>query len=479
MTLKSDSKKGVIDKNGNLIFEDKEGKYQNFRFLGSGIFAAEIRENNYEFLDYTGNLLTKSPYTNEWLREVSEGTISVSRDGKYGFLDLSGSEIVPLIYDNVYFFSEGLAAVCKNGKWGFVDKTGKEVISPRFDTVRPFNNSLAIVSVNDKSGLIDKAGDIILPIECDYITEYENGFFVARKDNKAFLLDASGKAVSTGDYSSMDLDPSGRIYVSRTLNGSTVSACLDENETMLTGWKEFTLRYLSDQLYLGAKYGEYPPGAVPPHDYLQKFALLNSGGNNLTGFQYSNVGNFFNNFQVVNKNYYGTAGLVNQYGAEVLPTIFEDILLTDEGYAFITISDPETGSNSRVGYFKIPDSYSTVKNTKPITVYLNGTELYFDSEPVIKNQKTMVPVRKILESLGSSVEWDAGTRTVTASGNDESLSLTIGSDIAYVNGSEIQLEAAPFIQDDITFVPLRFVSENLGAEVKWDGDLRRVIITHN
>lgn len=476
VTLKSNSGKGVIDKNGNLIFENKDGKYKDFRFLGSGVFAAEISENKYDFLDYAGTLLTKSSYTNDWLWQVSEETILVSKDKKYGFLNLAGSEIIPLIYDDAHSFSEGLAAVCRNGKWGFVDKTGKEVILPGFDRVLPFDNSLAAVTVDGKWGLIDKEGKIILPIEYDSVTVNESGFFTAQKENKTFLLDASGKLVSTKDYSYMYFDPSGQIYVSRTLSSSNISAYLDKNETMLTGWKEFSLRYLSDQLYLGAKYGEYPPGVVPPHDYLQRFALLDSNGNNLTGFKYSNAGNFFNNFQVVNQYYYGTAGLVNQYGAEVLPTIFEDILLTDEGYAFITIND-KTGGNSRVGYFKIPDSYSSIKNTKPITVYLNGTELYFDSAPTIKNQKTMVPMRKIFESLGSSVEWNGSTKTVTASSNNKNISLTIGSDIAYVNGSKIQLEAAPFIQDDRTFVPLRFVSENLGAGVKWDGDLRRVTIT--
>ena len=476
VTLKSNSHKGVIDKSGSLIFEDKEGKYKEFRYLGNNVFSAEISEKKYDFVDSTGALLSKSHYTNEWLRDVTEETISVSKDGKYGFLDLSGNEIVPLVYDEAYPFSGGLAAVCRNGKWGFVDKTGKEVVAIGFDTASRFGGSLAVVSIGGKWGLIDKEGKTVLPTEYDSVIESENGGFVASKDKEALLLDASGKTAGPEGYSYIYLNPDGRICVGKTLNGSDVRAYMDNNETMLTGWKEFYLRYLSDQLYLGIKSGEYPPGIVPPHDYSQRFALLDSGGNNLTGFKYSNTGGFFNNFQVVNRYYYGTAGLVNQYGAEVLPTIFDDILLTDEGYAFVTISD-ETSGTSRVGYFKIPERFSSIKNVRPITVYLNGTELYFDSEPVIRNQATMVPMRKIFEALGSSVEWNGGTNTVTASGNGKSVSLTIGSDTAYVNGSKIQLEASPFIQDDTTYVPLRFISENLGAEVKWDNDLRRVVIT--
>ncbi len=476
VTLRSSSKKAVIDKNGSIIFEDKEGKYKDFKYLG-GIFSAELREDQYDFLDHTGALITKSPYTNVWLRDVSEGTLSVERDGKYGFIDLSGNEIIPPVYDDSHNFSEGLAAVCKDGKWGFVDKTGKEFISPRFDYVRSFEGGLAAVSAGEKWGLIDKAGNSVLPVEYDFIDRYENGIFAAEKENRTFLLDASGKLLSAKEYSHLSFDPSGQIYVTKIVNGSTVSAFLDKNQKMMTGWKEFSLYYLSDQLYSGVKHGEYPPGVVPPHDYSQKFALLDSEGNNLTGFRYSNAGDFFNNFEVVNRYYYGTAGLINQNGAEVLPTVFDDILLTKEGYAFITISDQDTGGNSRVGFFKIPESFSGLKNIRPITVYLNGTELFLDPEPMIRNQRVMVPVRKIFESLGSKVEWNGAAKTVTGSGGNKNISLTIGSDIAYVNGSKIQLETAPFIQEGTTFVPLRFVSENLGADVQWDGNLRRVTLT--
>lgn len=480
-TLKTSGRKAIVDKCGSLIFEDKDGKYKGFTYLGSGIFAAEIAEGKYDFLNNSGALLSKEPYTNDWLRNVSEERLSVSRGGKYGFMDLSGNEVIPLIYDDSYSFNEGRAAVCKGGKWGFIDKAGTEAILPIYDQVdSSFSNGLAAAFLNGKWGLIDKGGNVIIPFEYDdHIYVEEGGIYIARRDGKNFLLDASGKLVSD-KYSYMRRETDGRIYVRKDVSGAAVGAYLDQNQTMLTGFKEFSLYPLSDQLYLGKKSGEYPPGVVPPHDYSQKFALLDSEGNNLTGFKYSNVRwgeSFRNGFQVVNQQYYETAGLVNRHGAEVLPTIFEDIILTKEGYAFVTIKDPDTGGNSRVGYFKIPDSFAEVKGITPITVYLDGVELYFDSEPVIKNQRTMVPLRKIFESLGAQVEWNDRTKTVSAKSGDQIIKLTIGNNTASVKGSEVRLEAAPFIQDDRTLVPLRFVSEHLGAEVKWDDLHRRVAIT--
>ncbi|HML37407.1 MAG TPA: WG repeat-containing protein [Bacillota bacterium] len=501
-TVKASEKKAVIDKNGSLLFEDKAGKYIRFDYLGSGLFAAEIgatestaatgttgtagasgiaEATEYDVLDRTGTLLSKAPYTNDWLWTVSEERLRVGRDGKYGFLDLSGNEIIPLVYDDAFSFHEGLAAVCKDGKWGFIDKNGGEAIAPVYDQVdSSFSNGMASASLNGKWGLIDKAGNTVVPFEYDnHIYRSEGGYFLAEKDGKNYPLDASGKPVS-GEYTDMSQEADGRIYVSKDINGSNVSAYLDQNRTMLTGFKEFTLYPLSDELYLGEKSGDYPPGVVPPHDYSQKVAILDSEGNRLTGFNYGNVrwsGGFWNGFQVVTRDYYGKAGLVNRNGAEVLPTMFQDIILTRDGYAFVTVADPDTGGNCRVGYFKIPDQFNEIKGARPVTVYLDGVELYFDSEPVIKDQRTMVPMRKIFESLGAEVQWDESAKTVTAKSAEQTIKLTIGSKTASVNGSEVQLDAAPFIQSDRTLVPLRFVSEHLGAGVQWDDLHRRVIIT--
>ena len=70
----------------------------------------------------------------------------VKLNGKYGFIDKEGKEIIPLKYDEVREFREGLATVELNKKWGFVDKEGKEVISLKYDCVyQNFIEGLAIV----------------------------------------------------------------------------------------------------------------------------------------------------------------------------------------------------------------------------------------------------------------------------------------------------------------------------------------------
>jgi hypothetical protein len=480
VTLKQNAHKGVIDRNGALVFEDTSGEYIDFAFAGGGIFAAKLTENSLRYVNGAGVPLTETVYAGLWGNSrVGDGRILAIKNGKYGYLDMSGEEIIPLIYNDALTFSGGAAAVCLNEKWGLIDPAGNEVLPIEFDRIYLFESGLAGVVKNEKWGLADKTGAFVFPVEYDQINSQKNGYVTAVKDGRAVLTDASGQPVFTGEYSYIGQYENGLFTAEKIINGLRVNALLDANEAMLTGWKDFYL-YESGGLYLGKRAGDYPPDVAPPHDYSQKFALFDTGGNNLTGFKYSNAGNARGGYQVVNLQYYYTAGLLNQYGAEVIPTVFDDILLTDEGGAFVTVrdsSDENNINNTCVGYFKIPAGFSEKKTTRPVTVYLDGVDLFFESDPVIVNERTMVPMRKIFETLGATVEWDESARTVSAGGGGTDLQLTIDSDVAYVNGAEIRLDAAPFIQDDITFVPLRFVSEASGAEVLWDGDLRRALIT--
>jgi|GEM_PF-5297636 len=109
-------------------------------------------------------------------------------------------------------------------------------------------------------------------------------------------------------------------------------------------------------------------------------------------------------------------------------------------------------------------------------VILNGTLLSFDVPPVIVNGRTLVPFRKILESLGAEVSWDQVSQTVTAVKDGTKIVLTIGRNTAYRNNSLFSLDVAPRIISGRTLVPLRFVSEALSARVDWNGTTRTASI---
>lgn len=124
----------------------------------------------------------------------------------------------------------------------------------------------------------------------------------------------------------------------------------------------------------------------------------------------------------------------------------------------------------------IPMSITASPLNYDINVNLNGRYLFFDSEPIIKNGRTLVPMRAIFEALGADIEWDGAKRTVSAYRNGVSMEVKIDDSIAHINGLAVGLEVPPTIVDGRTMVPIRFISESLGAHVSWDGLNRDVII---
>ncbi|MDU5082843.1 copper amine oxidase N-terminal domain-containing protein [uncultured Tissierella sp.] len=121
---------------------------------------------------------------------------------------------------------------------------------------------------------------------------------------------------------------------------------------------------------------------------------------------------------------------------------------------------------------------STIKEQEVtnVKIKINGVELKIPEEyghPFIDTQnRTMIPLRIISESLGHKVEWDNKTQTANI---DKSVFITVEKNIAYGPGSEnnpsgiIEMDTKAILKDGRTYVPLRFVVEALGYEVKYDG----------
>lgn len=116
----------------------------------------------------------------------------------------------------------------------------------------------------------------------------------------------------------------------------------------------------------------------------------------------------------------------------------------------------------------------------PLEVKVNGKKLDFaDVQPYIDGQtgRAMVPAREIAERLGTKVQWDRQSKKATFHDQDMTVELTIGEHEASVNGKEAQLEAPAAIKNDRIMVPLGFVGESLGADVRWIEDRRLVLVT--
>ena len=113
-----------------------------------------------------------------------------------------------------------------------------------------------------------------------------------------------------------------------------------------------------------------------------------------------------------------------------------------------------------------------------IKIIIDSTPQTYDQMPIIVNDRTMVPLRGIFEALGARVNWIDATKTIIGSKGDKTITLQIDNTYANISGKEITLDVAPQIISSRTMVPVRFISESLGAEVGWDGNTRTVTITN-
>ncbi|MGP6156442.1 MAG: stalk domain-containing protein [Vulcanimicrobiaceae bacterium] len=110
-----------------------------------------------------------------------------------------------------------------------------------------------------------------------------------------------------------------------------------------------------------------------------------------------------------------------------------------------------------------------------IAVQLNGRPINLDPPPVERVGRVFVPLRGVFERMGASVVYDNGQ--INATGRGHTVSLNIGSSAASVDGQPQTLDVAPFIIGASTYVPLRFVSQSLGANVDWDQNNNLVVLT--
>ena len=112
-----------------------------------------------------------------------------------------------------------------------------------------------------------------------------------------------------------------------------------------------------------------------------------------------------------------------------------------------------------------------------VNVEVNGERVYFpNGRAQMVGGRVLVPLRGVMEQIGAYVNWDPGTRMVTARRGTTDIEMRIGERFARVNGSTVNLDVPAMIIQGSTMVPLRFMSEALGADVNWQAHTNTVRI---
>lgn len=174
-----------------------------------------------------------------------------------------------------------------------------------------------------------------------------------------------------------------------------------------------------------------------------------------------------------------TTGYSMQNDLDKLEILWSDIYLTVDEDADSLKPTPPPTPEPVVTASPVPDA-DIAKLSDSVVLMLGSSDAYANSElkkvdennekvmPEIINNRTLVPVRFISENFGADTSWDADSQTVSVTGEGKSIKLVINSDKMTVDGNEISLDAAATVINDRTFIPLRALCEALDKNVFWD-----------
>ncbi|WP_246208645.1 copper amine oxidase N-terminal domain-containing protein [Anaerotalea alkaliphila] len=162
--------------------------------------------------------------------------------------------------------------------------------------------------------------------------------------------------------------------------------------------------------------------------------------------------------------------------------------LGDSGYSnqASAATDPEPPPAEPVPALETPPGTATVIQLyiDSVEYYVNGQLRTMDTPPVIREGRTLLPIRHVAEPLGAAVGWEGVQRKATVTLGQRFVELWIGQNQARVNGTdqpidEMNPSVVPLIMPPgRTMLPLRFIAETLGCQVEWDAVLRMVTIIH-
>ncbi|MGN0312427.1 MAG: stalk domain-containing protein, partial [Lachnospiraceae bacterium] len=108
-----------------------------------------------------------------------------------------------------------------------------------------------------------------------------------------------------------------------------------------------------------------------------------------------------------------------------------------------------------------------------------GEVVVNDVAPVIRNERTMLPARFVAEALGAEVTWNPEMKKVVITKDERVLEIFIDQSFAFVDNKSVELDSPAFIENGRTYLPVRFISEGLDAEVQWNALTQQVYIFSN
>lgn len=352
-----------VDKNGNKVYIDyKPGAYTSVDQFCNGVAKVQNQQGYYGLVNTAGKEILPCRY--DKIYGFYEGMARVVDNRKYGFVNLSGQLLIPCQYGSAASFSEGLAAVEVNNKWGYIDRTGKMIISPVYEYAESFSEDRAAFRSGEKYGFIDKSGSIVIPAIYERVGDFNEGLAFAENCDDHWeqcmgYIDKSGSMVipfrhtgsahsefsnglaCVGTYKKLANSNPRRRYGVINKAGNIIVPCKYSYDIR---FKNSGLARVIDceehgcssgcvnkkgTVILPCEYGsiEVFPGNIIAASKKYKWALFDSTGRQITGFEWDKVHGSKEFPLAVEKDKHW--GFIDEQGKTVIPFIYDEVLWKD------------------------------------------------------------------------------------------------------------------------------------------------------
>jgi len=164
-------------------------QYENATSFTDENLAAVQQNGRWGYVDKTGTWIVKPQFSRA--EPFKMGLAAVQQNDKWGFIDSKGNWIIQPRFEDVTSFSEGLAGVC-NGNWGFIDKTGSYAFESRFEDVGRFSEGMAGATQKGKWGFIDKKGEWVIKPQFEDVSVFDHGLAGVSKNEAWGFIDKTG-----------------------------------------------------------------------------------------------------------------------------------------------------------------------------------------------------------------------------------------------------------------------------------------------
>lgn len=214
---------------------ENSSNYEEIGPLSGGLILIKDANQKMGFIDKNDVVVIEPQYDSA--NDFHTALSCVSKNGKWGFINKKGEEVIPLIYEEIshWIFIEGLACVKKDGAWGAIDKKGNLIIPCLYELVSVCSEGIVFVGKEEKYAAVDQNGILRTDFIYDRVSVYRNGRAIFTRDNKNGILDENFNEILPPTYKQIEsfFDYGFTLAIQKEQNDSYKMGFLDRNGNVI------------------------------------------------------------------------------------------------------------------------------------------------------------------------------------------------------------------------------------------------------